>query len=335
MLFPDAYALWITSFLLVVTTRNFFAPFLPLAAIALPLLDHNVQRTVAVVLYGAVAGFAISAAVGSRVMIPIHAFSGKNPHLAGPLSVLSASFIPYAFAVAVGWVAPFEEWEGNDAGRVAFYSIMFIVLVLTLGSILYMSWMGKHQCPMTYRYTDSGIYANSHPPSRYAAEAALALTLLAASHLIWIFTAHAPTSWAQFAGGIVTLGIKILLWLGIWRLGDKRYAMENTHFSSDRSQTSWASFVAIIATVDIVSTVVWIIAATFSTTGLSVEITLIFTTLGTLVVAALAWVFLTPTFSIHTNSRSSAPSARRSRRSAGSGSVMSEEERQRRIEELL
>lgn len=352
MLFPDAFAIWITALLLVVATRDVLASFLPLTAIMVSLtwmssdanqetgadtFDHVVRR-LTFMLYGALAGFAIAAATGTRVFIPMHTFSGKNPHWAGVLSIVSASFIPYTLAVAVGWAEPLTEWDGNTSGRQAWYSILFAVLVFILGSVLITSWWGWHRCPMAYRYGDSGLYANEHPPSRFATESALCVTLLSASHLIWIYTTYPPVSWPQYAGGIIVLGFKAALWIAIWRFGAKRYDMDGTHFHPTRSWVSWRQFIGVLAFVDLASTFVWIFVAMFSTTGLSAELALLFTTVGVFAVAGFTWLFWTPVFAKNPAQGINAPVARRrgGSSSGGSGAMgMSDEERQRRLLDLL
>lgn len=347
MLLPDAHAIWLVSFLVVVVTRSFAAPYIPLGAImattwmtssanqltGADTFDPVVRRP-HFVLYGAAAGYAVAAAVGSRVLIPVHDFAGKRVHLAGPLSLVSVGCSVYALATATGLTQvfePFGDWSGNRAGEIVFFSVMFVVLVAVLGSVLYTSWRGIHRCPMAYRYRDSGILAMGHPPSRFAAEAAVTLTLLVSPHLIWIFTAHDPVGWPQYFGGLIAFGVEAIAWVAIWRLAQDRYDMENTYFSPVQSRVSWANFVAVTASVHLGSMLVYLITASFATTGLSTEILLIFTTVGTFVVALLTWLFLTPTFIASPPQRRNISTQSR----PTTGYRGSEEERQRRITDLM
>lgn len=349
MLLPEPHAIWLVAFLLVVVTRSFTTPFVPLGGImAMTWMTSSanqltgadtfdfVVRQPHFVLYGAAAGYAIAAAVGSRVIIPVHSFAGKRAHLAGPLSLISVSCAAYALATATGLTKvhePFGDWASNPVGEAVLFWVMFAVLVVIFVSILFTSWRGS-SCPLSYRYRDGGVRSDAHPPSRFAAESVIALTLLIAPHFIWIYTTHPPVGWPQYTGGLIALGVEVVVWIAVWRLSQERYDMEMTYFGTDQSRMSWANFVAVVAGVHIGSMVAYIISASFLDTGLATEILIITTTLVTIAVAILAWLLLTPAFTERPLRKRSifVPS------STSDGyprAPISEVERQRRFQELL
>lgn len=368
MLPPDPHALWLVSFLLVVVTRDFAAMFVPFAVIAQAMVwmtsDANslvgaatfdfVVRRASYAVYGAVAGYAVAAALGTRVLVPVHSFVGKRVHWAGPVSLLSVSYGVYALATGTGLTQahlPFGDQAWDSDGSLALFWIIFVLMLFVAGSVAWTSWHGIAGCPMAYRYRDGGIkprqQQSPHPASRFAAEAALALALLIAPHFIWIYTSLPPVGWPQYVGGSIALGVVALFWIALWRGAQDRYGMEMSYFHVDESRVSWTAFAAVVGGVHFCSMIAYIIVGAFTSTALASEITLIVTTAVTIVVAVLAWLFLTSAFTTSPPRRSnivaqpkepltdSGGAYLNGSSNAGSDSAAAMDRRSKRLEALL
>ena len=307
MLLPDAHAVWLIPMLIVVFTRDFSAPFLPVFVIfqvvvwmsseanqlpTLEMFDFDVRR-VSYMVYGAISGLALASAMNTRDLIPVHTFAHKRLHLAGPLSLIAVSYGTYAIATATGITRlheDFGDWTSARPGEIAIFSILFIVLVLLFTASLVLTWMGSKSF-LAYRYRDSGLEVNGHPPSRIIVEFIVAITLLVAPHLFWIYLTHPPVGLDQWIGGVIALLLEHAVWAGIYFLFAKRHNMSTTYFSRHNAYITWPGFVLAVGSVHIGSCIIYVTAAQFLVTPLANELLLLGITAFAISVAVVVWLW--------------------------------------------
>ncbi len=307
MLPPEPHAVWLIPMLIVVFTRDFSAPFLPVFVIfqvvvwmsseanqlpTLEMFNFDVRR-VSYMLYGAVSGLALASAMNTRDLIPVHTFAHKRLHLAGPLSLVAVSYGTYALATATGITRiheDFGDWTDARPGEIAIFSILFILFVLLFGASLVMTWIGTKSF-LAYRYRDSGIEVNGYPPSRIIVEFILAITLLIAPHLFWIYLTHPPVNLDQWIGGVIALLLEHAVWGGIYFWFAKRHNMSTTYFSRHNAYITWPGFILAMGTVHIGSCIIYVTAAQFLVTPLANELLMIGITAYALTVAVIVWLW--------------------------------------------
>ena len=276
MIPPGAHGLWLASLLLVVATRSFSAPFVPLGAVLAAAWladapDAAAGQLARAVVYGAAAGYAVAAALGTRVLIPVHAFDpvrdGRSiAHPAGPVALVASGWLVFALARGV-----LLADAGGAAPVVAALFLAAAVLLAVLAVVGLVSARGHGACPMVFRYADGGVGASD---SQFAAAAAAALAVLVAPHLAWAFAARASTAWFVI-GGIIAVCAEAIAWVAVWYGGhvwfrygdDSRDSQSRDFFRDSQSRVTWAHFAAVCATIHLGSAVVFLVAAAFASPG--------------------------------------------------------------------
>jgi hypothetical protein len=309
MLLPDPHALWLISMLVVVFTRDYKAPVLPLVVIfqvvvwmtssanqdpVLAMFDFDARR-VSYITYGLVAGQALVWAMNTRDLIPVHGTAKKRVHVAGPLSILAVSYGTYALATATGLTKTHEEfgdWTTTElrGWEIAIFVTLFVVLTLLFAASLYLSWRGTDSV-LTFRYRDGGLRVNNHPPSRIIVELILALTLVVAPHLFWIYLTHPPVGLPQWIGGLIALLLELVGWVLISYVFERRHNMSTTYFARSEAHITWDGFVFIVGGTHLLSNLLYLIAALIFSTPAAIEVTLIVITAITVVIAGVVWLY--------------------------------------------
>jgi hypothetical protein len=245
--------------------------------------------------YGLIAGQALVWAMNTRDLIPVHGMAKKRVHVAGPLSILAVSYGTYALATATGLTKvheQFGDWTTTAlrGWEIAIFTILFVVLTVLFAVSLFLSWRGVDSV-LSYRYRDGGLNVNNHPPSRIIVEFILALTLVVAPHLFWIYLTHPPVGLSQWIGGFITLLLELGAWVLILYVFERRHSMSTTYFSRTEAHITWEGFVLIVGGTHLLSNLLYLISASIFSTPAAIEVTLIVITAITVVIAGVVWLY--------------------------------------------
>lgn len=220
-----------TTFLLTIISRNVFA------SLFLGLFFFS-EESIAVLL-GGITGVFIASSLHTRVLIPLDVIRDRRPvHFFAFLLVLSAAVIPALIRILI---------ENDLSTFELILSIVCLSLAaLLLGLALFSPWGGVLLARLRPKFADGGVGPS---PAKFAVEFLFYLSLLLALPLVWT-----AIPWPEeYIGGLVLLGLRLVAWLALYFICERRFQMTKTQFSRVETRINWREFCAAVALLDTIT----------------------------------------------------------------------------------
>ena len=298
MLPAEDFIVWALTMYLVVVTRDvasalmvaafMFSDIYLVTGADIDVFALAVRRP-AFAMYGGLSGYALAAALRTRTLVPVHAFSNTDVHIPGPLVLIGVAYGTYTLLGATGLATVASPL--SDSAETALLATLFALTAMLVIAILVLSCIGLPSS-LTFRYRDDESRANPvKATSQLAAEVVFASALVFAPSAGWIYLPRPPVNFPQWAAGLLCITMMMGGVAATYFLLRNRHGMDRVHFDREHSRVSWGAFCFIVGVTLCVTSVAWLIVAEFATTGFAAEVTLLALS-GAVVVEAIAITLL-------------------------------------------
>ena len=301
VLLGDPRGLFMQAFMTPIMLRNFFFGFFIFVtihygivwmtggfALMPPLMMFNfIVRMLAFFGYGAISGYFLSWSMGHPVLIASHDFDGVRAHPAPMLVAISIVWGMHQFMHAIGATqvhAPFPGSLGTAGDWVVVAA--FVLVFLT---IFFLTWTNTVSV-FSFNYLN---LARKH--SYLNAEFIILLVLVLGPQAIWDFLPLPPPNglgWLHWQAAALTLGIELVVWIGMYLWFKNYRRVDETIFAPKRSLVSWMEYVIIVGLTQILTGAAYAVAAEFLVDLLELNWFLLGTTLVILIEAVIIYFWL-------------------------------------------
>ena len=285
MLIPDPRGLFIQAFVGVAFFNdNYFYPWFIFCLIHYTIVWETspanqmppvmmwefLVRMAFIFIWGSLAGLGVAAAMRTRALVPSHTFHAGWPRLGVWFATFGLIEGTRAVMTLIG-----VRWAHEDFGPDPSLTETRVLWIFLL--ILYVAFLAAPIVVTLVKYDKKNIlqWINITYRDGYlnvlSVDYIVALILVLAPQALWDFLVLAPANWGQLSAGALTLIVELIAWVAIYFWFVRFRNINETHFSREHSMVCFGEFVLIVGGLQVLSGIVYMIAAEFLNTMIEAE----------------------------------------------------------------